>query len=86
MTRVRCLLLAVLLAASGCGGKTPREHAPAAAPPPAPAPTPDTTPVPALRTPAGLALKPETSPAAAEPSVSPAAPPAAKAAPGASRA
>jgi len=48
----------VLLATAACGRKGSHdgvEHAPEATP--APPPTPDTTPIEALRTPAGLVLK-----------------------------
>ncbi len=65
------------LAATGCGGKTQgKGHgAHATASPATPPPTPDTTPIEALRTPAGLVLKiePPTSatPAAAPPVTTP---------------
>jgi hypothetical protein len=56
--RAAGLVLAVAAATGGCGGKShrPAHRAENAAPPPAP-PTPDTTPIEALRTPAGLVLK-----------------------------
>ncbi len=52
------LILALCIAPSGCGEKShARAHgSEASAPEPAP-PTPDTTPIDALRTPAGLVLK-----------------------------
>ena len=54
------VLAAAELAAAGCGSKaTGKErHAQAAPAPEAARPTPDTTPIEALRTPAGLILKP----------------------------
>ena len=57
--RAAAVLAALLLAAApGCGTKShaPRHGAENAPPAPAP-PTPDTTPIEALRTPAGLVLK-----------------------------
>ncbi len=81
MKRIRAAALAaciVLLEVSGCGSKAPaREHRQSAqAPQPAP-PTPDTTPIEALRTPAGLLLKtgetPAPTPAAVTPVPSPSA-------------
>ena len=59
LTRATGVLLALTVAACGCGGE--KRHGRAhgsttAAPEPAP-PTPDTTPIEALRTPAGLVLK-----------------------------
>ncbi len=73
-TRAAALLAGVgLFLASGCGSKTParERHQSAQAPQPAP-PTPDTTPIEALRTPAGLLLKTGQTPAAATPVPSPA--------------
>jgi hypothetical protein len=72
-TRAAALLAcAGLLGASGCGSKAPaREHHQSAqAPQPGP-PTPDTTPIEALRTPAGLLLKVGEAPAAVTPVPSP---------------
>jgi hypothetical protein len=56
--RAAGLILLCVAAAPGCGGKShrPAHGTSAAAPEPAP-PTPDTTPIEALRTPAGVALK-----------------------------
>jgi len=53
------LVVAYAAAASACGGKSTRGDGHAAEPvtTPAPPPTPDTTPIEALRTPAGLVLK-----------------------------
>jgi hypothetical protein len=59
LNRAACLLLALCAAGYGCGGEKAHKggHEPtASAPGPAP-PTPDTTPIEALRTPAGLVLK-----------------------------
>ncbi|HWZ85542.1 MAG TPA: hypothetical protein VN032_05025 [Thermoanaerobaculia bacterium] len=48
----------VLLVEAGCGSKAPEGHHAAEKAAPAPAsPTPDTTPIEALRTPAGMVLK-----------------------------
>jgi hypothetical protein len=65
---------ALLLAATGftaaaCGSKAggDKRHAQAAQPPEASRPTPDTTPIEALRTPAGLILKSGEAPAAVTP-------------------
>lgn len=55
------LALAMTLVA-GCGGGREGRHGRATPQPTALEPTPDTTPVEALRTPAGLALKPESTP------------------------
>jgi hypothetical protein len=58
--RMAVLLLgAMALAVAGCGSKAGahQRHAQAAQTPEAAPPTPDTTPVEALRTPAGLVLK-----------------------------
>lgn len=68
------ILIGLAGLAEGCGGKSPREahggseQTTAQAPP-----TPDTTPIEALRTPAGLALKTEVTPppATAAPGASP---------------
>jgi len=56
-----------VLALAGCGAahETAGHDAEVAAPAPPP-PTPDTTPVPALRTPAGIGLKPDVTPAPAK--------------------
>lgn len=64
--RIRgALILACAAALCACGGKSSSQghttHAEAAVTAP-PLPTPDTTPIAVLRTPAGLALKPETAP------------------------
>lgn len=60
------LTAAVLTAACGGSHEAPAHEKEATAPAPAP-PTPDTTPVVALRTPAGLVLKPGEAPAAPTP-------------------
>ena len=69
--RTAALVLAAAgLAAAGCGSKAAGKegHAQAAPAPEAAArPTPDTTPVEALRTPAGLILKPGEAPTAVIP-------------------
>jgi hypothetical protein len=73
------ILIALAGLAAGCGGKSSRErHAGSEQSTPQAPPTPDTTPIEALRTPAGLALKTEVtpppvtpSPAAASPGVTP---------------
>ena len=60
MNRIRAAGLVLLLAAatSGCGEKANRSaHGGAPTTPEPAAPTPDTTPIEALRTPAGLVLK-----------------------------
>jgi hypothetical protein len=60
MRRIGAAGLVLLLAAAsyGCGEKAHRPaHGEASASPPAAPPTPDTTPIEALRTPAGLVLK-----------------------------
>jgi len=68
-------LLAIVAAPSGgCGRKVKAARHRAEAAPPAAAPTPDNTPVPALRTPAGLVLKLE-EPASAPTPAAPAPPP-----------
>lgn len=72
-TGVAALLACVgLLGASGCGSKAPARarHQSAQVPQPAP-PTPDTTPIEALRTPAGLLLKAGETPVAVTPVPSP---------------
>jgi len=60
------VLAAAGLAAAGCGSKASgkERHAQVAEAPEAARPTPDTTPVEALRTPAGLVLKPGEAPSA----------------------
>ena len=70
--RITAVLLAAAVAA-GCGGKHEAAgHGGEAATPAPPPPTPDTTPVEALRTPAGIALKPVvTQPPAPEPTQAP---------------
>jgi hypothetical protein len=67
-SRLGVVLLSAMVLFAGCGGKheAPSHETEAAAPAPAP-PTPDTTPVVALRTPAGLVLKPGEAPAAPTP-------------------
>ena len=68
--RTAALVLAAAgLAAGGCGSKAAgkERHAQSAPAPEAARPTPDTTPVEALRTPAGLVLKPGEAPSAATP-------------------
>jgi|RhiMetdeSRZDD1v2_1073273.scaffolds.fasta_scaffold08667_8 hypothetical protein len=69
LVRLAGLSLALgAFASTGCGGKAESKgHATHAAAPTTPPPTPDTTPIEALRTPAGLVLKiePATSPAPA---------------------
>ena len=56
--RLAAALVAALGLFSGCGGKREAvSHETEAASPAPPPPTPDTTPVVALRTPAGIALK-----------------------------
>jgi hypothetical protein len=55
---VGLVLVIPALAATGCGGKSHGSgHDEPAAAPTVPPPTPDTTPIEALRTPAGLVLK-----------------------------
>ena len=71
------LLLAVTgFGAAGCGSKAEgdKRHAQAAQAPEAARPTPDTTPIEALRTPAGLILKPGEAPSAVTPAPSSPAP------------
>ena len=65
------VLAAAGLAAAGCGSKaTGKErHAQGAPDPEAARPTPDTTPIEALRTPAGLILKPGEAPSAVAPAL-----------------
>ena len=72
------VLVATGLSAAGCGSKAvgKERHAQAAAAPEAARPTPDNTPIEALRTPAGLILKPGEAPTAAPPTPTP--PPQAK--------
>ena len=62
-------LAAGVLAAAGCGSKAAGKESHGQAAPVAEAarPTPDTTPVEALRTPAGLVLKPGEAPSAVTP-------------------
>jgi hypothetical protein len=66
--RLGVALLTAVALLSGCGGKheAASHETEAAVPAPAP-PTPDTTPVVALRTPAGLVLKPGEAPASPTP-------------------
>ena len=77
MKLVRLAGLSLALAAAsalGCGGKPHgKRHAAHAETPAPPAPTPDTTPIEALRTPAGLVLKLEsvTTPAPYAPTPAP---------------
>ena len=68
-TQVLGVLLAVLAVAiaPGCSRKPHAEHASESHAPEPPPPTPDTTPIPILRTPAGLVLGVEGTPAPAEP-------------------
>jgi hypothetical protein len=63
------LLAATGFGAAGCGSKAAGDerHAQAAQAPEAARPTPDTTPIAALRTPAGLILKPGEAPSAVTP-------------------
>ena len=63
------VLVATGLSAAGCGSKAAgkERHAQAAAAPEAARPTPDNTPIEALRTPAGLILKPGEAPSAGTP-------------------
>lgn len=78
MRRVRIhlvLLMAIVSAGVACGGgaSEPQGHgteaeAAVTAPPP---PTPDTSPIQILRTPAGLALRPETPPVTGTPAPGP---------------
>ena len=67
------LLAAAGLAAAGCGSKAAgkERHAQAAPALEAARPTPDTTPIEALRTPAGLILKPGEAPSAVTPASTP---------------
>ncbi|MFY9552967.1 MAG: hypothetical protein WAU32_17620 [Thermoanaerobaculia bacterium] len=82
MKLVRLAGFSLALAGStalGCGGKSHgKGHAAHEATPAAPAPTPDTTPIEALRTPAGLVLKLESATTPAPSAPSPAPTPAAK--------
>lgn len=65
------ILIALAGLGMGCGGKSPREaHGGSEQSTPRTSPTPDTTPIEALRTPAGLALKSEVTPTSATPSPS----------------
>jgi hypothetical protein len=75
LTRALALLLCLTGPLAGCGRKQKAaKHGVDESP--APAPTPDNTPVPALRTPAGLVLKLEESgPATPTPPATPAATP-----------
>ncbi len=57
--RLPAALLGSILVLAGCGAAHETAGHEAAATTPAPPPTPDTTPVPALRTPAGIGLKPD---------------------------
>ncbi|HEY6064840.1 MAG TPA: hypothetical protein VIY96_01705 [Thermoanaerobaculia bacterium] len=69
MKRVFCLSL-LLVAASigaGCSRRHPAEHATEREAPEPPSPTPDTTPIAALRTPAGRVLGVEGTPAPPSP-------------------
>lgn len=68
-THVLWVLLAVLAGAiaPGCSRKPHAEHATESHAPEPPPPTPDTTPIPILRTPAGLVLGVEGTPAPAVP-------------------
>jgi hypothetical protein len=62
------LLVTAVILGGGCSRRHPAEHAierPAPEPPP---PTPDTTPIPPLRTPAGLVLGVEGTPVPVSPS------------------
>jgi hypothetical protein len=70
--RTAALLLAATgFAAAGCGKAVgDKRHEQAAQAPEAARPTPDTTPIEALRTPAGLILKPGENPPAATPAPS----------------
>ena len=62
------ILLAAVALCDGCSGKhETASHEMEAATPALPPPTPDTTPVVALRTPAGIALKPGEAAAAPTP-------------------
>lgn len=72
MKRLAAALLVALVWAAGCGGKG-RSREPHGQNEPAAAviPTPDTTPIEALRTPAGLVLKANETPAPVTPSPSP---------------
>ena len=67
------LLAAACIALAGCGAKEAGgdRHAPAAQATETAPPTPDTTPIEALRTPAGLVLKLSEPPAAVTPAPSP---------------
>jgi len=68
-THVLWVLLAVLAGtvAPGCSRRPHAEHATESHAPEPPPPTPDTTPIPILRTPAGLVLGVEGTPAPPEP-------------------
>jgi hypothetical protein len=67
-SKLGAVLLTAVALSAGCGGKheAPSHETEAAASAPVP-PTPDTTPVVALRTPAGLVLKPGEAAAAPTP-------------------
>jgi hypothetical protein len=66
--RLGAVLLAAVALCAGCGGKhEAASHETETATPAPPPPTPDTTPVVALRTPAGIALKPGEAAAAPTP-------------------
>lgn len=68
-TRVRCFLVCLLAVATaaGCSRKPHATHAEQTHAPEPPPPTPDTTPIPVLRTPAGLVLGVEGTAAPPEP-------------------
>jgi len=73
MRSSRALLLIVVACLAGCGSR-PKDrgaHGQASQPTEAAPPTPDTTPVEALRTPAGLVLKTNETPAPVTPAPSP---------------
>ena len=62
------ILIALAGLPVGCGGRSPREaHGSSGETTPQAPPTPDTTPIEALRTPAGLVLKTEVTPPSATP-------------------
>ena len=62
------LLMAATALGGGCSRRHRVEHATERQAPEPPPPTPDTTPIPALRTPAGLVLGVESTPVPASPS------------------
>jgi len=70
-------LIVAAVAFPGCGGSRGGEHAAHEASAPSAPPTPDTTPIEALRTPAGLVLKIE-SPTTPSPALTPSPTPAEK--------